>query len=74
MCATKCDAADVGKDVVGDDEGGWQEEPNHAFEDVVHDEMGLEDNQVECHVCPGELGELKAVVTLLKRADEEYEA
>lgn len=74
LCAAKCDAADVCKDVVGDDERGWQEEPNHAFEDVVHYEMCLDDNQVERHVCPGELGELEAVVSLLKRADEEYEA
>ena len=74
MCAAKCDAADVGEDVVGYDEGGWKEEPNHAFEDVVHYKMCLDDNKVEGHMCPGELGELKAVVTLLKRANEEYEA
>lgn len=72
--AAKGDAADVCKDIVGDDERCWQEEPNHSFEDVVHYEMCLDDNQVEGHVCPGELGELKAVVPLLKRADEEYEA
>lgn len=74
LCAAKCDAADVGEDVVGDDERGWQKEPNHTFKDVVHNEMCLDDNQVEGHVSPGELGELKAVVTLLKRADEEYKA
>lgn len=72
--AAKCDATDVCKDIIGDDERCWQEEPNHSFEDVVHYEMCLDDNQVEGHVCPGELGELKAVVPLLKRADEEYEA
>ena len=35
--------------------------------------MGLYDDQVESHVRPSELGELEAVVTLLKRANKEDE-
>jgi hypothetical protein len=72
--AAEGDAADVGEDVIGDDEGDGQEEPDHAFEDVVHDKVGLYHDQVEGHVRPGELGELESVVALLQRADEEHEA
>ena len=39
--AAKGDAADVGEDVVSDDEGGGKEEPDHALEDVVHNEVCL---------------------------------
>jgi hypothetical protein len=72
--AAKSDTADVGKDIVGDDEGGGEEEPNHALEDVVHDEVGLEDDEVESHVRPSKVGELELVVTGLERCDEEDEA
>lgn len=65
------DTADVSKDVVGYDERDWQEKPDHAFEDVVHDKVGLHDDQVESHMRPGELCELKAVVAFLKRHDKE---
>ena len=61
----KRNAADVGEDVVGDDEHDGQEEPDHALEDVVHDEVSLHDDEVEGHVRPGELGELEAVMVLL---------
>lgn len=74
LCATKSDTTDVGKDIVGDDQADRQEEPDHAFKDVVHDKVRLHDNQVESHVSPGELSELELVVTLLKRTDEEDEA
>lgn len=46
LCLAKSNAADVGEDVVRDDEGCWEEEPNHAFEYIVHDEMGLDYDQV----------------------------
>lgn len=36
--------------------------------------MSLDDNEVESHVCPCELGELELVVTLLEGADKEDEA
>lgn len=65
-------ATDVGENIVGDYQGCWEEEPDHPLENVVHDEMGLYDDQVEGHVRPGELGELEAVVTFLKRGDKEY--
>jgi hypothetical protein len=74
LCATKSDTADVCKDVIGDDQADWQEEPDHALEDVVHDEVGLNDNQVESHVSPSKLSELELVVTLLERANEKDEA
>ena len=68
----KGNATDVGEDIVGDDQGCWEEEPDHTLENVVHDEMGLYDNEVEGHVRPGELGELEAVVTFFKGCDKEY--
>ena len=36
--------------------------------------MGLYHDQVESHVCPGELGELESIMAFLKRANEEHEA
>jgi hypothetical protein len=74
LCATESDTADVREDIVGDDQADRQEEPDHALEDVVHDEMRLHDNKVESHVSPGELGELEFVVTLLERANKKDEA
>lgn len=68
------DAADVGKDVVGDDQGDRKEEPDHALEYVVHDKMGLDNDEVQGHVGPCELSELELVVSLLQRGDEENEA
>lgn len=74
LSAAEGDAADVGEDVVCDNEGGGKEEPDHALEDVVHDEVCLHHNQIQCHMRPSKLGELKAVVALLERGDEEHEA
>lgn len=74
MGAPEGDTADVGEDVVGDDQRSRQEEPDHAFEDAVHDEVCLDVDEVESHVGPGELGELETVVPLLQRTDEEHEA
>ena len=72
--AAEGDAADVGEDVVGDDEGGREEEPYHAFEYVVHDEMRLHHDEEQGHVRPAELGKLELEVTGLERADKEDEA
>lgn len=72
--ATESDTANVSPDIVGDDEGGRQEEPDHAFEDVVHDEVGLDDDKVQCHVRPSKVGELELVVAGLQRGDEEDES
>lgn len=71
--ATEGDTADVCEDVVCDYQADRQEEPDHAFKDIVHDEVRLHDDQVKSHVGPSELGELELVVTLLKRANEEDE-
>ena len=72
--AAESNAADVGEDVVGDDERSGDEEPDEPLEDVVHDEVGLDDEQEERHVCPGEHGELELVVAFLEGDDEEDEA
>ena len=74
LCATESDTADVREDIVGDDQADWQEEPDHALKDVVHDEVRLHDDQVESHVSPSELSELELVVTLLEGTNEEDEA
>ena len=72
--AAKRDAANVGEDVVRDHQGDGREEPDHALEDVVHDEVRRKDDDKERHVRPRELGELEAVVALLEGSHEEYEA
>lgn len=74
LCAAEGDTTDVCEDVIGDDKRSGKEEPNHAFENVVHDEVGLNDDKIECHVCPCELSELELVVSLFERHDEEDEA
>jgi hypothetical protein len=74
LSAAESDTTDVCEDVVGNDQTDWQEEPNHALEDIVHDKVRLYDDQVESHVGPGELGELELVVAFLERANEEHEA
>ena len=70
----KGDATDVGENVIGDDQSGGKEEPDHALKNVVHDKVSLNNNEIEGHVSPGELLELELVVTLLKRDDKEDEA
>lgn len=72
--AAKHNTTDVGKNVVGNDESRRQEEPNHSFKDVVHDEMGLYHNKVQGHVSPSEVGELEFIVAGLERGDEEDES
>jgi hypothetical protein len=74
LSAAECNTANVCEDVVGDDQADWQEEPDHALKDVVHDEVRLHNNEIESHVSPGELGELELVVAFLERANEEDEA
>lgn len=72
--ATESDTADVGEDIVGDDERRGEEEPDHALEDVVHDEVGLDNNEVQSHVRPRKVGELELEVAGLETCDEEDEA
>lgn len=69
----KRDAADIGEDIVRDHKRCGQEEPNHAFEHIVHDEVRLDYDQIESHMSPGKLGELEPIVPLLQRANEEDE-
>ena len=42
LCTAECDTAYVGPDVICDNKAGGEEEPDHAFEDVVHDEVSLD--------------------------------
>lgn len=65
---------DVSENVIGDDERCGEEEPNHALEDVVHDEVGLDNDQVQRHVSPGKVLELQLVGVLAQGADEDHEA
>ena len=69
----KRDSTNVCENVVCNDQHHRQKEPYHALKDVVHDEVRLHNDQVERHMCPGELGELELVVPFLERADEEDE-
>ena len=73
LSAAESNTADVCEDIIGDDEGDWQKEPDHALEDIVNDKMGLQHNKEKGEMGPGELGELEAVVSFLEEADKEYE-
>jgi hypothetical protein len=73
-CSSKGNTAEVCEDVVGDDHGNGQNEPDEALKDVVDDEVCLSDDEEEGHVGPSELGELELVVALLQGEDEEDEA
>ena len=70
---TEGNATDVGENVISNDQGCWEEKPDHSLENVIHDEMGLYDNEVEGHMRPGKLGKLEAVMTFLQRANKEHE-
>jgi len=74
LCSAKGNTADVSENVVGDDERGRQEEPYHAFKNVVHDKVRLDDDEVQSHVCPGKIGKLELVVARLERSDEKDES
>jgi hypothetical protein len=63
LCSAKGDPDDVGKDIIRNHQGRRKEEPYHALEDVVHDEMCLHHDQVERHVSPCERGELEPKLT-----------
>lgn len=47
--ASKSNTADISKDIVGDDESSGQEEPDHSLKDVVHDEVRLDNDEVQGH-------------------------
>lgn len=67
LSAAEGDATEVGEDVVGDDEGAGEEEPDDAVEDVFDDEMRLVHDDQKRHVGDAELGKLELIVTLLQR-------
>lgn len=74
MSPTKSDSANIGKNVVGNDQGHGKEKPDHALKNVVHDKMGLHHDQVERHVGPCKLRKLEFVVALLQGDHKENEA
>jgi hypothetical protein len=63
--SAKGNTTQIGEYVIGDDESGGKEEPDHALEDVVDDEVGLNHNEVKGHMGPSELGELMSVMAFL---------
>jgi len=65
LCAAECNATNIGKDIVANDQGNGQEEPNHSFKDIIHDKVRLNHNKVKSHVCPCKLGKLESIVTRL---------
>jgi hypothetical protein len=72
--AAERDTADIREDIVGNNQRSRQEEPNHTLKDVVHDEVSLADDEVQGHVRPGKVGELKLVVAGLEGSNKEDEA
>jgi hypothetical protein len=71
---SKGDAAEIGPDVVGNDHGDGQNQPDESFENVVDDKVRLADNQEQGHVRPSKLGELELVVSFLQGKDKEDES
>lgn len=67
------DTADVREDVVGDNQCGGKEKPDHAFEDVIDNKMRLDHDEIKSHMRPCKLLELELVMALLQRHDEKYE-
>lgn len=74
LSASESYTTKVCEDVVANDKGNWQKEPDHPFEDVVHNKMRLDNDKIERHMRPCKLGELESVVAGLKGCDEENEA
>ena len=65
-----CDSADVGHDVVEDDERSWEEEPYDPLKHVVDHEGGPDDGHYDRHPAPRELSELILVKPALEGEDE----
>ena len=65
MSTAEGDPTDVGPYIVCYDQGARQKEPDHALKNVVHNEMRLDDDQVERHVRPCKLSELEAIMAFL---------
>ena len=67
-------AGQVGEDVVGDDEGAGEQEPDDAVEDVGHKEGGGHENEQQDEVRPRVLPELVQVAPLLQLQHERHKA
>lgn len=48
--------------------------PDHAFENVVHNEMALHYHQQKSHMSPAKLTELEFILTLLQVRNKEYKS
>jgi hypothetical protein len=68
--AAKEEADEVGGDVVDDDEGHGEQEPEDALVHVGHREAGLGEHHEQDHVRPRVLPELVLVQPLLQAQDE----
>lgn len=51
----KGNAADIGEDVIRNNQSGGEEEPDETFKHIVHDEVGLANDEKQCYVSPSEL-------------------
>ena len=74
LCTAKCDATNISKDIVANDQGDREEEPNHPLENIVHDKVGLDDDEIQRHVSPCELSKLESVVSSLQGCNKKYES
>lgn len=70
LSTSKRDSTYIGEDIVGNYKRCGKEEPDHALEYVIHDKVGLDYNQVEGHMCPCKLRELKSVVAFFQRSNK----
>jgi hypothetical protein len=70
---TKCNTTKVRKDIVGDNQSTWQEEPEDPGQDIVNNQVGLEHHNQKGHMGDTQLGKLELVVSFFQRQDEEDE-
>ena len=62
----KRDSTDVGPDIVGDDQGRGEKEPEHSLKHIVHDKMRLHNDEEQRDVGPAKLSKLKFEVSCLE--------
>ncbi len=62
---------DIGHDVIANDETDGENKPKETFNDVVHNEMRLANDQEQGHVRPAKLRELELVHAFLEVQDEQ---
>jgi len=55
------DTANIGENIVGDDQRRGHKEPDHALKQIVHDEVGLDNDQEQRDVRPPKVCELELV-------------